>query len=75
MNKKSVFLAILVIAMLIPTTTVLADYAAISGELRDSSTNALWTHGASVEVFNCNTLATTCQDTVGSSGLLHNYYP
>ncbi len=69
MNKKIGLIAVLVVAMLIPVTTVLADYAAVTGELRDNSTNAIWTHGASVELFNCNTLATIITDTVGSSGI------
>jgi hypothetical protein len=58
MNKKLVIIAILVLALLIPTATVQAYYASVTGELRDSSTNALWAYGANIEVFNCNTLAT-----------------
>jgi hypothetical protein len=58
MNGKLRLIAILVIAILIPTATAQAYYATVGGELRDSKTNALWTYGANVEVFNCNTLAT-----------------
>jgi hypothetical protein len=58
MNRKFRLIAILVIAILIPTATAQAYYAAVSGELRDSATNALWVYGATVEVFNCNTLVT-----------------
>jgi hypothetical protein len=64
MNKKLLCIAILVMAMLIPTATAEAYYALVTGELRDSATNALWVHGASVEVFNCNTLATINTATV-----------
>ena len=68
MNKKLVIAAILVLALLIPTATAGAWYSNVIGELRDSSTNALWGHGASVEVFNCNTLDTIVIAPVGASG-------
>ena len=69
MNKKLRLVAILIIACLIPTAIAQAYYASVSGELRDSKTNALWTHGATVEVFNCNTLSTINTAAVGPSGL------
>jgi hypothetical protein len=68
MNKKARFIAILIIAILIPTATAQAYYAFVSGELRDSATNAIWTHGASVEIFNCNTLNTITTTVVSASG-------
>jgi hypothetical protein len=58
MNKKLLSIAILIMAMLIPTATAQAYYALVTGELRESQSNALWAYGANVEVFNCNTLAT-----------------
>ena len=64
MNRKFRLIVVLVITILIPTATAQAYYAAVSGELRDSATNALWVHGATVEVFNCNTLATINSATV-----------
>lgn len=65
MNKKFILIAIFVIA-LIPTAIAEAYYAYVSGELRDSATNAPWVHGASVEVFNCNTLDPVAVSTVVS---------
>jgi hypothetical protein len=69
MNKKGVLIVILVVAMLIPTAAAEAYYANVTGELRESSTNALWIHGASIDVFNCNTLVSINTGTVpfGSS--------
>jgi hypothetical protein len=64
-------IAILVIAFLIPTATAQAYYSSLSGELRDSVTLGLWTHGANVELFNCNTLATIATTPVGASGLFN----
>jgi len=68
MHKKMRLIAILIIAFLIPTAAAQAYYGTLTGELRDSMTLGLWTHGANVEVFNCNTLATIITDTVGISG-------
>ena len=68
MPKKIRLVAILIIACLIPTAAAQAYYSSISGELRDSTTSALWTHGASVELFNCNTLATISIVPVDASG-------
>ncbi len=68
MDKKLRLIAIFIIALLIPTAIAAAFYATLSGELRDSKTNALWTHGADVEVFNCNTFSTIVTTTVGVSG-------
>ncbi|MCP4426190.1 MAG: hypothetical protein GY803_16995, partial [Chloroflexi bacterium] len=60
MKKKHLLAVTLLIALLatffIPSPTS-AYYSAISGELRNSKDNALWTHGASIEVFHCSTLA------------------
>jgi hypothetical protein len=64
MNRRLRLIAILVVAMLIPTAVAEAYYATVSGELRNSATNGLWEWGASIEVFNCNTLATINTATV-----------
>lgn len=64
MNKKFLVITIVVIALLVPTSAAGAWYANVTGELRDSATNALWVHGASVEVFHCTTLATINTATV-----------
>ena len=68
MPQKMRLIVILVIAFLIPTAIAQAYYSSISGELRDSTTLGLWTHGANVELFNCNTLATITSATVDASG-------
>jgi hypothetical protein len=64
MTRKFKLMAVLVIALLIPTAVAEAYYATVSGELRNSDDNALWEWGANVEVFNCNTLATINTATV-----------
>ena len=69
MNKRFMLIALIVVAMLIPMAIAQADYSALTGELRNSATNALWTYGASAELFNCNTLATIITTPVDSSGL------
>jgi hypothetical protein len=69
MNKRFMLIALIVVAMLLPTAIAQADYSAVSGELRNSATNALWTYGASAELFNCNTLATIITAPVDSSGV------
>ena len=69
MNKRFMLIALIVVAMLIPMAIAQADYSALTGELRNSATNALWTYGASAELFNCNTLATIITSPVDSSGL------
>jgi len=68
MHKKMRLIAILIIAFLIPTAAAQAYYGTLTGELRDSMTLGLWTHGANVELFNCNTLATITSATVDASG-------
>ena len=69
MNKRFMLIALIVVAMLIPTAIAQADYSALTGQLRNSATNALWAYGASAELFNCNTLATIITTPVDSSGL------
>ncbi len=68
MNKTVRLIAIFIIAVLIPTAVAAAFYSTLSGELRDSKTGALWTHGADVEVFNCNDYSTIVTTTVDFSG-------
>ena len=70
MRRKEITLALVIAlaALLLLATMTLAYYSSVTGELRNSKDNALWTHGADVEVFNCNTLTTIATQTVGSSG-------
>lgn len=68
MKKITVALTIALVALLLLATMTLAYYSNVIGELRNSKDNALWTHGADVEVFNCSSMTTIATQTVGSSG-------
>jgi hypothetical protein len=79
MEKRygALFIALLggLVLILLAVRPVAAYYTSVYGELRDSKTGALWTHGAAVEVYNCFTLATIATDTVGVSGTFNIAIP
>jgi len=69
MNKKIWAVLFTLFVALLFAVPVFAYYSTISGQLRDSKTGAIWTSGASIEVFNCNTLATINTSLVGVTGV------
>jgi hypothetical protein len=69
MQKKLWAILFTFVVSMLFAVPALAYYSSISGELRDSKTGALWTQGANVEVYNCNTLATIDTAVVDSSGV------
>lgn len=68
MRKKLIIITISLFAVLLIATPAFAYYSAVKGELRNSLDNALWTHGATVEIFDCTTFATITTQTVDASG-------
>lgn len=69
MKRRSLVVLLALTMSLLSVAPAFAWYNTLTGELRDSKTGALWIHGASVEVFNCNTLATIATTIVDSSGV------
>jgi hypothetical protein len=57
-NKLSVIGLTVLFSLLMAIPALAAQYTSVTGELRDDKTHALWTYGADVEVFDCNTFAT-----------------
>ena len=63
MKKNAIPVMLVIIFLVIVVTPISAYYSTITGELRNSKDNALWTNGASIEVFHCSTLTTIATGT------------
>jgi hypothetical protein len=68
-NKIFRLIAVFVIAILLPAATARAYYEFVSGELRDSKTGAVWSNGATVEIYDCASFTTVATQIVDSSGM------
>ncbi|HEY4720914.1 MAG TPA: hypothetical protein VII92_03650, partial [Anaerolineae bacterium] len=56
MKKFAVAVLIVLVASLLVSTSVFANWTGISGQLEDGKTGTSWTHGGTVFVFNCSSI-------------------